>query len=253
MKSLPALDAHAHISPRMEARSLESLGAVVLAATRSLGEFETTLERRDLATVWGVGTHPGLASALTNFNRSRFERLMDGTPLVSEVGLDGAAANRDRQSMVFQQIANAVATTPRVMSVHSRRATDEVLDILESSRVGHYAVLHWWLGSAEATARAVDLGAFFSVNQSMQDALIGRLPVDRVLLETDHPYGDRATVEARPGNIVDVERRFGEIHGLSPTGARTQSWVNFATLASGTRIANLLPTPVQRMLIAATT
>lgn len=85
----PTRVAGAHIEPLVAARDLESLGAVVFAATRSRAEFEAVRTRRDLVTIWGVGCHPGVPDAHRDFDPSQFSALMDETALVSEIGLDG--------------------------------------------------------------------------------------------------------------------------------------------------------------------
>jgi len=93
-------------------------------------------------------------------------------------------------------ILDVVADEPRILSLHSYRATDQVLEEL-SSRPAPGVVLHWWPGSAVATRRAVDLGCYFSVNAAIfqRPATLRHLPVDRLLPETDHPYGDRTGSE----------------------------------------------------------
>jgi TatD DNase family protein len=106
-------------------------------------------------------------------------------------------------------VIGALVETPRIVSVHSYRATKEVLDILERHRPKG-VVLHWWLGDERATKRAVDLGAYFSVNASQAGKWtpLRLVPHDRILTETDHPFGDRReAAPRRPGNLSIVERR----------------------------------------------
>lgn len=51
-RALPPLDLHAHVATDVAPRALEELGAVVFAVTRSLDEYEETLNRSDAVTVW---------------------------------------------------------------------------------------------------------------------------------------------------------------------------------------------------------
>ena len=88
-RALPPLDLHAHIDPEIEPRALESLGAVVFAATRSAEEFERARRRSDAVTIWGLGCHPGVPGAQSEFDPTLFSVLMDGAAMVSEIGLDG--------------------------------------------------------------------------------------------------------------------------------------------------------------------
>lgn len=251
MRSLPALDTHAHIAPSIAPAELERLGSVVFAATRSIGEFESVASRSDLTSLWGLGTHPALTSALNGFDRLRFSRALGLTPLVSEVGLDGSARSSfTRQRAVFSQICEVVRDQPRMVSVHSRGASGAVLDSIEAAELKSGIVLHWWRGTISETARAVDLGCYFSVNASMIPD-VGRLaavPKERLLVETDHPYGDRAQKGARPGNVALVEAALGSSLNLSPGGVRALVWSNLADLAAAVDVITLMPTAVQRMI-----
>ena len=89
---LPALslDAHAHFNPASSSDDLSQTG-VVLAGTLSLAEAQPALKRSEPNIVWGVGCHPRRLKALEEFDPIRFVELIQQTPLVSEVGLDGGA------------------------------------------------------------------------------------------------------------------------------------------------------------------
>ena len=168
-RSLPPLDLHAHIDVGIDARSLEALGAVVFVATRSLDEFEQTRSRSDAVTVWGLGCHPGVAAAQNAYDESRFGELLAATPFVSEVGLDGSArVSMERQVEVFGSILAYVARTPRLVSVHSKRATTRTIDAIEQSGA-RGVILHWWLGSEAETRRAAERDAHREVEGEGDD------------------------------------------------------------------------------------
>jgi TatD DNase family protein len=61
---LPPIDAHAHINVRIDAAELTRLGAVVLAVTRSIAEWQAAAARDDDLTLWGIGCHPALPAAV---------------------------------------------------------------------------------------------------------------------------------------------------------------------------------------------
>lgn len=248
---LPPLDLHAHVDPHISPRSLEALGAVVFAAGRSLEEFEHVSGRTDAVTVWGLGCHPGVMAAEDGFSQARFVKLLVGSPYVSEVGLDGnSEVALELQSEVFRSILAEVGKRPRLLSVHSRRASTLALDLIESSGVER-PILHWWLGAESETRRALGLGCMFSVNRSM-DILKLRaagVPLDRLLPETDHPSGNRRGGGIRqPGWTVDVEQAVGEIYGLSQEAVRLRFWNTFVRLVDDLKVAGLLPPVVQAMV-----
>lgn len=250
-RQLPPLDLHAHVDVGVGARDLESLGAVVFVATRTLDESATALTRSDAVTVWGAGCHPGMPGALNQFDVESFQHQLAQAAFVSEVGLDGGSkVPMERQVEVFTEILRLVARAPRIVSVHSARATTRALDVIEQVGVRD-VILHWWLGSEAETKRAVDLGCLFSVNPSMAvDRLVaGGVPLERLLPETDHPSGNRrGTATKQPGWTVDVEASVGKAYGLSEQAVRQQFWTTLAGLVETLDVERLLPPVVRAML-----
>lgn len=253
MSRLPPIDVHAHIKADIAAADLVELRSLVFAATRSLDEAEQALRRADPWTVWGVGCHPGLVGVQKAFDPARFAELVAKTPYVSEVGLDGTSrVPMDTQRAIFEAILAVLHVNPRITSIHSYDATEAVLDCL-TARPIQGAVLHWWLGDEEQTRQAVELGCYFSINASMlrRPELLDGLPLDRLLTETDHPFGDRSSGRGRrPGYVDDVERAFAQLHGLDQEELRRALWRNLAELVRLTRCGRLLPRPVRVTLAA---
>lgn len=250
-RRLPPLDLHAHVEPEIAPPELEKLGAVVFAATRSADEFERTLTRTDQVTIWGLGCHPGVASALTNYNAERFGELMQHTPYLGEVGLDGAArTDLKTQADTFRSILTLTSQTPRLVSVHSTRATVQVIDIIaEYGTRG--VILHWWLGTGKQTARALQLGCYFSVNRSMDCRSLrdAGVPLTRLLPETDHPAGNRRGDGLRqPGWTSDVEEAVANAYKVTRTEVRMQFWSTLAHLSQSLGLDGLFPRPVRAML-----
>ncbi len=253
MRRLPSIDMHAHIEADIAAVDLLELKSLIFAATRSLDEAATALDRSDSWTIWGVGCHPCLVGVQKVFDPVRFAELVSRTPYVSEVGLDGSSrVPMGKQRATFEAILVALQETPRVTSIHSYDATNVVLDCL-AARPLQGAVLHWWLGDVEQTRRAIELGCYFSINASMlrRLELLDALPLDRVLAETDHPFGDRSVRRGRrPGNVDDVEQAIARFHGLDQDAVRQAMWRNLAELVRATRCDMLLPRPVRVTLAA---
>lgn len=246
----PAVDLHAHVDPNIAAKELTALGATVFAVTRTLDEAALALERPSEGTVWGVGIHPRLATAHKKFDVHRFQTLISRTCFVGEVGLDGTGRlSLERQLPTFQGVLEVLAVTPRIASIHSAGATREVLDALEETPI-RGGVLHWWLGKPPDTARAIDLGCYFSLNPACtkHKEIVHAIPIDRVLTETDHPFGDRRSNPQRPGNVIAIERALARTHGLSPENLRRQVWRNLANLVSDTRCGTLVPRPLRPFL-----
>jgi TatD DNase family protein len=253
MTRLLSLDLHAHIDPRIAADDLLDLRAVIFAATRSLNEAEQALVRRDSRTIWGVGCHPALAKAQEDFDVEHFARLIAMTPFVSEIGLDGrASVPMDGQKSTLRSVLSTLQKSPRIASIHSYAATEEVLEELEARPVKG-AILHWWLGNHAQTRRAIELGCFFSVNAAMlkKEALIEHLPIDRLFTETDHPFGDkRSGAKARPGALGNVETALAKRFAMDAKAFRLALWGNLRSLLEATDCTRLVPKGVRTQLAA---
>ncbi len=234
MKIPPALDVHSHVAPGIEAREIRLLGAFLFAMTRSPAEFAQANERVDSRTIWGLGIHPGLVRVLKSFDASEFESALGSTVLVGEVGLDGKSrVPMETQQKVFRSILEVLQRNPRIVSLHSSGAHIQVIRALHRTPV-EGVILHWWTGSRELTEEAVRLGCYFSLPPALMSSLdiLDVVPLERLLPETDHPYGDRLTPgQARPGGVGEVERRVAVHYGMKPLDLRLQFWRNLKRLA----------------------
>jgi TatD DNase family protein len=93
---------------------------------------------------------------------------------------------------VHCQVAKAV-NKPIVL--HNREATDDLLDIIEQEQDGSLTgVWHCFTGSQEEGERALDLGLHLGVGgvatfkNAGVGAVVAKMPLDRLILETDAPY-----------------------------------------------------------------
>ncbi len=220
----------------------------MFAVTRSLDEAEQALERHDETTIWGVGCHPGLVGAQKGFDSRRFRALVATTPYAGELGLDGASrVPLEKQQLTLASALGVLQLSPRITSLHSYRATGELLDVIaRCPQPG--LVLHWWLGTDSETDRALELGCYFSVNPSSvrRRDLLARIPLDRVLPETDHPFGDRGRGLRRPGHVAQVEMALASVHDLSIEAIRRRTWQTLADIVKATNTRGLFPSVVRR-------
>ncbi len=255
MAVLPPVDAHAHVLTGIDTRDLRALRSAVFAVTREPSEWAAAAERRDELCVWGLGCHPRVAAAVADFNADRLAELIASTPLIGEVGLDGASkVPMADQRRVFRAALDVARDRSRLVSIHSVRASATVLEDLEAAGGVPGAILHWWRGSAGETQRAVDLGCYFSLNgaEAARPKVLSAIPADRVLTETDFPHTRRSDKSAdRPGAVSTIEHALGEVWSLDGEAVRRQVWKNLASLCTTTRTAGLMPRRVQGSLLAA--
>jgi TatD DNase family protein len=243
MKGLPSLDAHAHLDPARTPDELAETGAV-LAMTLSLEEATLAIGTHYPTIVWGVGCHPRKLKAQKSFDAERFKDLAEKTAVVGEIGLDTgpyyAHASLETQLQTFREALEIVADLPRIVSIHSYRATGLVIRELRRMPIA-VPVLHWWTGTVEETREAVALGCYFSIHSAVarHSKFRTAVPRERVLFESDHGYSDPPA--AIPCRIEWVEHLVANQLGINVKDVRRLAWQNLATIVRKTGTRRLLP------------
>lgn len=150
----------------------------------------------------GVGLHPWWITdgRCGEIEIEQAAQLAAASRFIGEVGLDFGprhAANAQRQLDALEAIARACAGHPvegRVLSIHAVRSAGEALDVFERHGLtaSAHCIFHWFSGTSDQLARALDAGCLFSISERMLATRRGReyarqIPLDRLLLETDLP------------------------------------------------------------------
>lgn len=131
----------------------------------------------------------------------------------------------------FRFVARLLAMSPKFVTVHSRGAEQAVLDTLTEFVVGP-VVFHWYTGPVGLLAEIARTGHFFSVNPSMTVSANGRriieaLPQDRVLTESDGPFGKVSGTPCSPWEVTMVESFLGKLWSKTVDQVRAIVWQNF--------------------------
>ena len=140
-----------------------------------------------------LGFHPELVYEYKSQERL-FKELVHETQYIGEVGLDFAKKSKediDAQIEIFTKIISWCTGKKKILSVHSRCAVKKVLDLLED--FDGVVILHWYSGALTELDRAISRGYYFSINHQMVQStngrkIIERIPVERILLESDAPF-----------------------------------------------------------------
>lgn len=150
----------------------------------------------------GVGLHPWWIAdgRCGEIEIEQAAQLAAASRFIGEAGLDFGprhAANAQRQLDALEAIARACAGHPvegRVLSIHAVRSAGEALDVFERHGLtaSAHCIFHWFSGTSDQLARALDAGCLFSISERMLATRRGReyarqIPLDRLLLETDLP------------------------------------------------------------------
>jgi len=194
------IDTHCHFdlypNPKEVINELERLGIITIGMTNLPSHFKMgyphikNLKKIRLA----LGLHPLMAS-----NHSQelplFMKYLDYTSYIGEVGLDfskDGIATKSIQIDSFEKVLQAVSNKQKIISIHSRGAEKEVLQILQKYKIEN-AIFHWYTGGLKLIDKIVSLGYHFSVNTAMIKStngqkIINRIPKEHILTESDGPF-----------------------------------------------------------------
>lgn len=237
------LDTHCHIDaypdPQAVLAEADAVGVDVVAVSETPEAYRrlrTRLGRADGVSV-ALGLHPASRAAAAPGQLERFLRMLPDAPWIGEVGLDFPPGvdrrERTRQSNAFLAVLDHRLSQAKPMTVHSRGAAKEAVQML--SAANQRAVLHWYSGDLNTADAALAAGLWFSVNPSMTRsskgrALIRRLPVDRILCETDGPYCRTGGRAARPADVALIARSLADAWCCSEKDASSALAANARTL-----------------------
>lgn len=233
------LDAHCHVDryddPAAVMKTAEARNVFVVAVTNLPSHFVAGRPhvRPHKKIRLALGLHP-LTAAQHSAERAHFEQLLPTTSFIGEVGLDFSREGRStekEQVETFRFVARLVAASPKFVTLHSRGAERAVLDTLTEFGV-HAAVFHWYTGPDQVLAEITAAGHYFSVNPSMTGSTNGRrvieaIPQDRILTESDGPYGKVAGNPCRPWEVSAVEGFLARLWSKSVEDVRAAVWENF--------------------------
>lgn len=146
---------------------------------------------------------------------------------IGEVGLDfqdAHAPDRDVQISRLDQLFSLAVDLGLPVSVHNRDAATEVAAAI-ASHPGLRGAMHYFALELDWAERFLDLGFYLSfaglVTRPSRNALrevVKQCPADRLLLETDSPYGQahkRMGVPNRPAYLLDTATLVAELRGIS--------------------------------------
>ena len=77
------------------------------------------------------------------------------------------------------------------------------------------------------------------------------VPLDRLLLETDHPFGDRSESPPRcPGNLSKSESAVSAAFSVSPDALRHRTWRNLKAISEKLNLVEMFPREFQVQFLA---
>ncbi len=188
----------------------------------------------------GVGFHPHEAS---NFSKSALKKLYklsasDAVVAIGEIGLDYYRDNspREAQRRAFRAQLDLACEVDLPVSVHNRSSTEDLLRILKEKDEVPLGVIHSFFGDYELGKKFNDLGFHLGLSGPLtfegEDELKGavkRLPLDRLLLETDCPFLTPVPHRGKrnePGYVKHVAKEVAKIKELPVEEVAEKTTVN---------------------------
>ncbi len=206
------VDSHAHIQGKEFAEDLsvviqraQEAGVEKIIVVGGAGDLSSNVGALELAQSFPglfstVGMHPHDAKDVSEEDFKRLKDLTNSFKVVAvgETGLDFYYEHSPRQIQIdlFCRFIQMARETGLPLVVHDREADREVAELLRVEGKGYLrGVIHCFSGDYEVGKEFLDLGFYLSFTgiitfknaEPLRD-VVRRLPVDRILVETDSPY-----------------------------------------------------------------
>lgn len=144
-----------------------------------------------------AGIHPHEAKDAPDNLEERLTELAQHPKVraIGEIGLDYHYdfSPRERQKEIFERQLSVAKKLSLPVIIHDREAHEDTLTLLKKYRPS--GIVHCFSGSAEMAEEIVKLGMYIGFtgvitfkNAKKPKAAAARVPLDKILLETDCPY-----------------------------------------------------------------
>lgn len=207
------IDMHCHYdmipNPENYLRQHEIAGDIIIGMTNAPTHFEIGFPHiKGYNNIrLSLGFHPQLAKE----NQSellKFSSLLSRTSYIGEIGLDFNKYfinSKSIQLESFDYICACLSDQKKIISIHSRMAEKEVIKILGKYNIST-PIFHWYTGPLGLIPQIIELGGYFSVNEAMTLSesgrkIISRIPLDRILTESDAPYNKKSNIISALSNL----------------------------------------------------
>lgn len=236
------IDSHAHIQGKEYAGETEAViararaaGVETIVSVGGAGDMSSNTEAVRMANAFPnvyatVGMHPHDAKDVGVEALEVLKNLaMDAKVVaIGETGLDYYYSHspHDVQRRVFGQFIHMARQTRLPIVVHERDAAQDAAELLRREGAGELrGVIHCFTGNYEAACAYLDLGFYLSftgiITFKNADALrevVSKVPLERILVETDSPYLTPVPYRGKrnePAYVRFVAQTISKVKGLA--------------------------------------
>ncbi|MCL1987321.1 MAG: TatD family hydrolase [Firmicutes bacterium] len=201
-------DSHAHYDDKRfnsdRANLLENelpnqgvIGLVNIGACMKSSKASVELAKKYDFVYAAVGVHPHSAVQMVESDITTLQNLCtQKTVAIGEIGLDffRNLSPPDTQKYWFVQQLKLAKTLDKPVVIHSRDAAQETMDIIKDSGV-RKGVIHCYSGHLPMALQYIEMGFYIGLggvvtykNAAKTHEVAQKIPLDRLLIETDAPY-----------------------------------------------------------------
>ena len=246
------IDTHCHFdlypNPKEIIDESEKLGITTIGMTNLPSHFKLGFNHvKGYKKVrLALGMHP-LMAVEHKKELPLFLKYLDMTSYIGEIGLDFSREgieSKDIQIASFKRILISIQKKSKILSIHSRGAEKEVLELLKSYEIKN-AIFHWYSGNLTLIDEIVNSGYYFSINTAMINSkkgkqIIERIPKDHLLTESDGPYIEHKGKTVKPVNINLIIEYLSKLYGLERNSVEELIKVNFYRLINNNRLLQMI-------------
>ncbi len=248
------VDTHAHISDAQydsdRAETVQRARENGVTRIITMGDtMESSLAAINTANAYdgvyaGTGVHPEEALSIKpgDYDQIAEWLTLDKVKVLGEIGLDYYHENapRELQQEIFIRQLDVARQMHMPVSIHDRDAHADMMAILKKEGRGITGSIHCFSGSWEMAKELLKMGWFLGVdgpltfkNAAKLPDIIAKVPLDRLLLETDSPYLAPVPKRGRrnePAFVKFIAEKAAEIRGIPLEELASQTTANAVEL-----------------------
>jgi len=256
--SFELIDTHAHLafseldsdldSVLTRAQECDITRIVNIASGSGIEKMNRSIEigKQHNSVYNAVGVHPNEVDIFDSEKIEITESYLNHprTVAVGEIGLDyyRSPSNQVLQQDIFRHFLRIAVSKNFPIIIHQREAFNETINILEQEGICRKTpfVFHCFGGTEKQASKILDMGGLISVTGIVTfkkahylRETISRIPLDKLMLETDCPYlapEPKRGKRNEPSFLVHIAKQVAEIKNMQLSelaNATTKTATNF--------------------------
>jgi len=234
------VDSHAHLEmkdfdkdrERVIARAQEAGVKYIITVATNIPDTLKALEiaQKNAGVFVALGIHPHEAKEIKEEDFTELRRLAKEEKVVAfgEIGLDFYRQHSPREIQLrrFRELVRLGQEISLPIIIHAREAHEETLRILREEANGQWrGVFHCFSGDLAMAQQVIQMGFFISIPGTVtfkkswqQQEVVQKIPLERILLETDAPFLAPEPYRGKrnePAYVRYTAEKIAQLKGLS--------------------------------------